>query len=139
ARGASVCPCHGSRFGLDGTRLSGPAPEGLATFPVSYDGVDGLCVELPEPALRFRVTVAPAEPAWGRGVLLEFPTVAGVRYEVRRQRRLEEPGEVVAFQLSPEGPTLGELEGDGGTARLYVAGEGLAVAFLSVAVKVQEG
>jgi nitrite reductase/ring-hydroxylating ferredoxin subunit len=29
-----VCPCHGSRFGLDGARRQGPAPRGLTRLQV---------------------------------------------------------------------------------------------------------
>jgi thiosulfate dehydrogenase [quinone] large subunit len=39
ARDGFSCPCHGSQFAVDGSRLSGPAPRGLATLPVAL--VDG--------------------------------------------------------------------------------------------------
>jgi menaquinol-cytochrome c reductase iron-sulfur subunit len=32
-----ACPCHGSRFGSDGTRISGPTPRGLDTLPSKID------------------------------------------------------------------------------------------------------
>lgn len=32
-----VCPCHGSRFGEDGSLLEGPAERGLATFPAARE------------------------------------------------------------------------------------------------------
>ena len=28
-----ICPCHGSKFALDGARLAGPTPRGLDTLP----------------------------------------------------------------------------------------------------------
>jgi Rieske Fe-S protein len=37
-----VCPCHGSRYGLDGSLEQGPAPRGLDSRPVSV--VDGRIV-----------------------------------------------------------------------------------------------
>lgn len=39
ARDGFSCPCHGSHFAADGSRLSGPAPRGLATLPVAL--IDG--------------------------------------------------------------------------------------------------
>lgn len=32
-----VCPCHGSRYGLDGALLGGPAERPLVAFPTSWD------------------------------------------------------------------------------------------------------
>ncbi len=39
--GASLdCPCHGSKFGLDGAPTKGPAKNPLAAFAVKVDGED---------------------------------------------------------------------------------------------------
>lgn len=33
-----LCPCHGARYDLDGTRRSGPAPVGLTSYDWTLDG-----------------------------------------------------------------------------------------------------
>jgi Rieske Fe-S protein len=38
AERAFVCPCHDSRFGLDGTRTAGPSPRDLDALPIALDG-----------------------------------------------------------------------------------------------------
>jgi cytochrome b6-f complex iron-sulfur subunit len=39
--GALVCPCHGSRFDLDGHRLAGPAPTDLRPLAIAPRAEDG--------------------------------------------------------------------------------------------------
>lgn len=38
ARGTINCPCHGSRYHLDGTVADGPAPRPLPSMPVTVSG-----------------------------------------------------------------------------------------------------
>jgi len=33
-----LCPCHGGRFSMDGSVISGPPPQPLETLPVTLDG-----------------------------------------------------------------------------------------------------
>lgn len=35
SKGVLVCPCHGSQFDLQGNKLKGPTPRGLAGFSIS--------------------------------------------------------------------------------------------------------
>jgi menaquinol-cytochrome c reductase iron-sulfur subunit len=55
-----LCPCHGSRYGGDGTNESGPAPRPLAWHPLSLAIDDGqLVVDLArEVGHDFRLTLA---------------------------------------------------------------------------------
>src|SRR5438132_200955 len=46
AAGASVCPCHGSSYAIDGTVISPPATQSLTKFKISFDEIDLLCVEI---------------------------------------------------------------------------------------------
>jgi cytochrome b6-f complex iron-sulfur subunit len=55
-----LCPCHGSKYGGDGTNVSGPAPRPLAWYHLSVSLEDGqLVVDLARPVDRdFRLTLA---------------------------------------------------------------------------------
>lgn len=39
------CPCHGSKYNLNGSYIEGPAPRGLDRFPVVVEYSDGTSVE----------------------------------------------------------------------------------------------
>lgn len=51
-----TCPCHGSKFNIDGSKIEGPAPRPLTHFAISLtDGelvVDKLQIVKPEQALK---------------------------------------------------------------------------------------
>ena len=55
-----LCPCHGSKYGGDGTNVSGPAPRPLAWYHLSVSAEDGqLVVDLARAVDRdFRLTLA---------------------------------------------------------------------------------
>jgi len=58
ASGRFLCPCHGSSFALDGSRLTGPAPRGLAHLALER-GPGGKLIARPgrevPPATRLKV------------------------------------------------------------------------------------
>lgn len=53
-----LCPCHDSRFGLDGARQTGPAPRGLDPLPIEVK--DG---RLRLTWVRYKLDVPGREPA----------------------------------------------------------------------------
>lgn len=41
------CPCHGSKYEVDGVYIEGPAPRGLDRFPITLTMTDGTTLPLP--------------------------------------------------------------------------------------------
>jgi len=136
--GASVCPCHGSRFRIDGTVIPGSlAPRPLQSFPVSFDGKDLLCIEIA--TLGYTVSETSVQSGAAARVQLQFSTRTGVKYEVLFRQSLGEAGVVVPFATTIGGAaTATVLTGNNAAATLFVDRTSNA-GFYSIAVQVNPG
>jgi cytochrome b6-f complex iron-sulfur subunit len=54
-----VCPCHGSVYAYDGSRISGPAPRALDAMPVTVNGDGSLTVDTNPGSLIIRAEYEP--------------------------------------------------------------------------------
>lgn len=100
---ACACPCHGSRYAIDGKRLSGPAFFPLLQYTVHFDGVDHLTVELPDfPHEIHASVVSTGAPGLGR-LLLRFLAFSHIDYEVVFRTSVEHSWERTSFSTNPNG------------------------------------
>ena len=137
--GASVCPCHDSRYRIDGTVIPGsPALSNLQRYTINFDGVDLLCIEIP--ALKYSLTGSTVETAAGPRFRLQFPAKQRVSYQILFRQVPADPGTVVPF-ASTEGGSATSTEFSSvttTTATVYVD-RTTQDGFYSVAVQVTEG
>src|SRR5437016_7265068 len=99
---ASVCPCHFSMYRIDGTVIAGSlARLPLSKFTVSFDGVDLLCIQIPN--LGFSINGSTVENSVGPRFRLQFPTKTRLTYEVRFRQSTSDPGTVVPFSTIETG------------------------------------
>lgn len=133
---ACVCLCHGSRFGIDGRRISGPASRNLDTYAVRQEGEDILVIEVP--GLQFSVEMNTANSAAGKVIELSFPTKDRVPYEILYRPNLGSGWTPVNFSSSAEGPfNQQEIAGNQSTRTVFVQPEG-QYGFFAVSVVVKE-
>lgn len=118
ATGGSFCPCHGSGYDIDGSVLQGPTTRPLQSYPVTFDGVKTLTVEVP--GLGYDVSLRLVA---GDRLRLEFPTHHNVVYEIQFRPSFQTGTSwaIIPFATSPAGPVNAtSLTGDGGLASVYV-------------------
>ena len=137
--GASVCPCHNSRFRIDGTVIPGsPALSSLQRYTIDFDGLNLLCIEIP--SLRYSLTGSTVETGVGPRFRLQFPAKQRVSYQILFRELPADSGTVVPF-ASTEGGSATSTEFSSvtnTTATVYVERTTQA-GFYSVAVQVTEG
>lgn len=115
---SSVCPRHGSVFGIDGRRISGLAQSALRKYSAVFDGKDRLEIALPDMAFAVEARVNAA--VQGR-LEIEFLGFANVEYEVFHRSQSDAPWDRVPFASTREGPlTLLSIKGNDNYMMVYL-------------------
>ncbi len=129
------CDCHGSLYTIEGRVALGPAQEDLSVYPSRFDGDDLLEIELIGVPLRIDSVTLQTSAAPGVRLRMDFPGVAGCKYQVKYHPNLTSPPQPALFSLSaggtagqssftvPEFSPTNPLSGDG-TKSIWVDATG---------------
>ena len=135
--GASVCPCHGSRYAIDGTVIGGPALASLARYTNTFDGVNSLQIQLP--GLRYSITTSAVQTTPGPRLQLRFPTLQGASYQVRVRNAIGSDWAITSFATTANGAaTATVFTGTGAMATLFVD-RASATGFYAVTLRATPG
>lgn len=119
ASGASVCPCHGSRYAIDGTVTGGPAPLSLTRYTNTFDGVNGLQVQIP--GLGYSIISSTVQTGAGPRLQMRFPTLRNGIYEVRFRESVGSPWTVIRFATTADGGNVNDIFiGNGSVGTVWV-------------------
>ncbi len=100
------CPCHGSRYDIEGRVIRGPALADLTRFETVYDSAtDIVSITIPDLQLHIHSTAVQQQgPGAACRFKLVFPVTMFSRYEIRYQENLDGQTTVVPFATTPAGP-----------------------------------
>jgi Rieske Fe-S protein len=134
-----TCFCHGSVYGIDGKRISGPTPSSLTKYNITFDGSDLLKVQVT--GLAYSMTVASVEPVApaSRRLKLTFRSFRNVDYEVQFRQNLNSAPTVVPFSLTATGPADQTVyTARSATATNFFVESDSPAGFYTVAIRVSE-
>ena len=95
-----TCPCHSSKFKLDGGFLNGPANISLIRYPVSEPQPGFISIEIEE--MTVHVTVKPLSGNPRHPFKLTFLAFEHITYEVRFRGFNSETSRVLPFSLTAD-------------------------------------
>src|SRR5438445_7155424 len=97
------CPCHGSRYAIDGKVLRLPATFPLLSYATRFDGTEALTVEIPDSQLE--LTTAGVQSGGAGRFAIQFIAFESLEYEVRFRALPSEVWSTVPFSTTPTGST----------------------------------
>lgn len=137
ASGASVCPCHGSRYAIDGTVVNGPAPAPLTRYGNTFDGVNTVRIEIP--GLGYSIAALVVQTGAGPRLQLRFPTLQSAAYQVRFRQAIGSAWAITPFATTADGPANNtSFTGAGSTATVFVD-RASETGFYAVTLRATEG
>jgi len=104
APGFMLCPCHGSKYNIQGQVVRGPAEANLTSFITHYGEGGELRISLPSLPVDAKPAVLLERRSDSVRLKLTFKATASQRYELRYQSGASEAFEAVAFAVTPYGP-----------------------------------
>ena len=102
-KGAMRCSCHGSRYGIDGSLVNGPAATGLKSYPATFNGSDTVSVVIPGVTFTVRNISVQSLNAGSMRLKLTFKSLFFTSYQVEYRQNLTDAPTVIPFSLSPTG------------------------------------
>jgi Rieske Fe-S protein len=112
ANGRMRCPCHGSRYDIEGRVFrdakgvsTEPAPDDLGRYDTIFDVSSGtISIIIPDLALHIHaISVYQHGPGENVRMKLVFPVSHGALYEIRYQANLMDSADLVPFSITPTG------------------------------------
>ena len=102
-QGFMQCPCHGSRYDIQGQVVRGPAEENLASFGIEFDGADELKITLPNLPLDVKPIQLYRRAGNRLRLKLTFEGKSGRRYQLRFKADVASAFSSVPFAVTPNG------------------------------------
>lgn len=118
------CSNHGSEFTPTGAVLRGPNTGGtiqpLPSFVSAFDAGQNV-LKITIPNMAYSISGMEVLDTNGPRLRLSFPTLSGMRYEIRRKLTLESQWVATTFSTTPDGAaTVSSLTGNNRVQSVYV-------------------